>query len=362
MPAKEKTSMRDPKVETNCLSRHNYTWKFEEAYKLDRIDWKEAADNPARIWRPYDEEYMFRMALQMENGYVFPPIVVFDVGLPKDLLATGYHRGQAAKYRDIHIFPAYRIAEPDPYRRAILPSLLNAVEGKSQTREEIFYTVIGVLERFPGTKARDLCIMHGITEAQLSEWKRARAAQVRAEDLGVGTMFSRFPKDLRMKIDKIGNDNTYVGVVDCLHFTRDYQAQTPDDFVKDIYKHGKTEIIAQRMMEQRRKDYLEELVRYKQERGEAKTPQATSTRYMGKINSLIRFRRVFSVAALQLAGVPAAKRPSALNSVCTLITHLTEVKEAIEQLIAADEREISWRKDTSTRTGAHPSAHTSPST
>jgi hypothetical protein len=350
--------MKDPRVE-NCLRANQYTFRYTPAYKLDRIDLKDADQNPARLTRRYDEDHMLQMACRMEAGVEFPGIVVCDVGSDEDELSTGYHRMKAARFCSLTTFPAYIVAEPDPYRRAILPVLLNTIEGKSPSRTDIYMTIMDLVQRFPGTKAANLCAMYGVREDAFLTWRRLEAATERARALGVGGAFTnkQFNQKIREEIGRITNDNIFVGVTEVLALTKNMVSQSAEEFVRSIRRKGTTEVLAQRMIEQRRKDFIEEDARRKQE--DVRTPSSTSTKYMSRVMSLLRFRRSFSVATLQLAGIPPGKRRISLASVRSLIEQLEEVAEALDHLVEQTEKEEEWRTKatTSTNIGAQTSAH-----
>jgi hypothetical protein len=353
----EKGTMKDQRIE-NCLRANQYTFRYTAAYKLDRINMKEADQNPARLTRRYDEEHMLQMACRMEMGVEFPGIVVCDVGGAEDELSTGYHRIKAARFCGQTIFPAYIVVEPDAYRRAILPVLLNTIEGKSPSRTDIFMTIMDLVQRFPGTKAVDLCAIYGVKEDSFLTWRRLEAATERARSLGVGGAFTSklLTQKLREEIGRITNDNVFVGVTEVLALTKNMTSQSADEFVRSIRRKGTTELVAQRMIEQRRKDSIEEDARRKQE--DVRTPSSTSTKYMSRVMSLLRFRRSFSVATLQLAGIPPSKRRISLASVRSLIEQLEEVAEALDHLVGQTEKEEEWRtKAASTRSGEANFAH-----
>src|SRR5215471_3628666 len=112
--------MKEAKVE-NCLNENGYTYKYVPDYKLSRINIQKAKDNPARLYRKYDDDHAFAMSERMAAGVEFPAIVVFDLGTQDDELATGLHRIMAAYANGIKTFEAYVVVEPDPRRRAGLP-------------------------------------------------------------------------------------------------------------------------------------------------------------------------------------------------------------------------------------------------
>lgn len=338
--------MKDLRVE-NCLRDNQYTYRYTSAYKLDRIDMGEADQNPARLTRRYDEDHMLQMACRMEAGVEFPGIVVCDLGGQHDELSTGYHRVKAAQLGSSITFPAYIVAEPDPYRRAILPVLLNTIEGRAPGRTEIYLTIMNLIERFPGTKARDLCKIYGIPEEAFLGWRRLEEINIRARNLGVASTFASktFNQRVRLEIGRIANDNTFVGVIDVLAFTKTMQGQSAEEFVKEIRKSGRTEVIAQRMIEDRRREFVKEEVQRKQE--EVRTPSSISTKYMSRVNGLVKFRRNFSAAALQLAGIPPAKLAASLVTIRTLQGQLDEVADTLEQLVEQHRKEQEWRTSSS---------------
>lgn len=355
--------MKDPRVE-NCLKANQYTFRYVGAYKLERIDMTEADQNPARLTRRYDEDHMLQMACRLEDGVEFPGIVVCDIGGSHDELSTGYHRVKAALFGNVTVFPAYIVAEPDPYRRAILPVLLNTIEGRAPGRIEIYMTIMDLTERFSGTKARDLCKIYGIPEEAFLSWRRLEEISIRARNLGVGSAFSSkvFNQRVRGELGRIANDNTFVGVVDVLSFTKTMQGQSAEEFIKEIRKNGRTEVVAQRMIEERRREFVKEEVQRKQE--EVRTPSSISTKYMSRVNGLVKFRRSFSVASLQLAGIPPTKLPASLAAIRSLQGQLDEVADTLEQLVEQHRKEQEWRtsgKASSTSTGAPHSPGISPS-
>jgi hypothetical protein len=354
--------MKEIKVES-CLKENGYTFRYNPTYKLARIDIPKAKDNPARLHRSFDAEHCLRMGIRMEAGQEFPAIVVFVINEQEDELATGLHRVIAADTLQQTVFTAYEVVEPDPARRAMLPLLLNTYEGKAPTRLEAFLTISDLIRQNPFLKADALCKMYGENVDLYLKWVKAEAVNERARKLGVGTSFASKGLTVKVKetIGTIKNDNTFVGVVDVLAFTKTMQGQSAEEFVKEVKRHGNTEAIAQRMIDERRRDFAAEEAKRKP--GNLRTPSSTSTKYMSAVNRLLRFKRNFSVAALQLAGIPEGKRDQALRAVRDLQCQLDEVAEALARLCEQTEREEEWMKEhRSTKTGEHISEHASPST
>lgn len=185
------------------------TWTLHEALDLDRIDEPASLKNQARF-EPLDHDAVDRYAAAMQVGDQFPPIIVHDAKTARAkqpwIILSGNHRYQAAKRTDTKL-PGYvvdRVDDPTVLLRIAYQD--NARHGLGLSRPERLRHGVHLMDN--GFIQADAARLVGISESQLSTYRRVRDAVERADQLGV-VGFDTLPENVQTKLCRIDWDGPF---------------------------------------------------------------------------------------------------------------------------------------------------------
>lgn len=173
---------RDPKVEA-WLDEHHVIWKFHSALPLDQIDQAKSLANQARIGEPLIAETVETYTAAYKRGDLFPPLIARRTSprAKKMVLIGGNHRYQSASAAGQHTHPVYEIECADE-TAVVLTYSDNARHGQPPSRLERLAQAAHLVEQ--GHTGKDAAAIVGIHEANLSNYRTALKAGMRARQLG----------------------------------------------------------------------------------------------------------------------------------------------------------------------------------
>jgi ParB-like chromosome segregation protein Spo0J len=129
---------RDKTIE-KFLNDQGVKWQYDARFTISRIDIDASRRNQVRTGDHVDEDQVIVYAAAMENGEMFPPIVLDGTRLPrgKAVVADGNHRLKAAKdLMDVATIESYVITEATELQLLLTMFKGNAKNGLSLSRQD----------------------------------------------------------------------------------------------------------------------------------------------------------------------------------------------------------------------------------
>jgi len=213
--------MRDPKVEAK-LKEWDYIFRYHSAIDFTLIDILGAKDNPARYGKPIDQERIDNMSVAAKSGSEFPAIVVcrnIDPGLYRYNLGegSGLHRVLAMRKAGISECDCYVVSEPDADKRKMLPTLLNAIEGQTNSAVDRYRAILDALTNKFGNRDT-LCGAYAVKVSNYNNWEKLEKLKQRLERMGYSP--AKFNNEIIKEFGKITNDRVLQRVIS---FVLDYK-------------------------------------------------------------------------------------------------------------------------------------------
>jgi hypothetical protein len=346
--------MRDTKTEQQ-LDRGGFTWRFVEAFPINKIDLAASKANPARLLRQLDKERCLEMAVAMEAGVDFPAIVLSEEPNNLFILATGMHRLEGADVIKRTTFDAYIVIETDPYRRELLMRSINCIEGRGQTRDENL-AHCAELHRLFGRPVDDLAAAFNLKITAIRDYLRSIKFDEHAEQLGVGDLSRGFPQRMKQDLSTIKIDVLLVDTIRLIKSTK-MSGSSAKQLIKEITE-CRGEKAGLRILEQRRQEALQ-----REESAKAKYGRhgmAIPTKAMKPVRTILALSAKYAndASKLQWGALEEAQLSrdlTALNDLMDIVPGwISEIKLSLKQY----EKVKSWK---ASMTGDRASAASSPS-
>jgi hypothetical protein len=330
------------------LKEHGYTFKFVQDYPLNKLDMAEAAANPARLARKFEDNLAYQYALDYESGADFPAILVLErPGRELDQLGGGTHRVAAAGAARKTAHDAIVVREADPARIDLLLRVANSRGiGMGETEKGKLMHISELRRAYPNRfKIDDLARDFGVKRATILLYLRVSAAEERADRLGVGTFFSapqRLSSGLKVELNALQSDHVFVAATNLIQSHQQVlRGEMGAELVKGLREAG-TERRAFAILSDRDKE-LTEAQEDRRTKG-TKTPSGRLTKYLSHVHSLVR-NFPGSAQKLYLAGLGSwrtMKRELKLIRQSQEI--LSDLGTELEQLIAEAEKAAEWKE------------------
>lgn len=334
--------MKDARTE-NKLIAGGYAYKFVPNFDLSKIDWDAAVSNPARLGRKIDEHRITGIGLALLDGVDIPAIVVILHDDGNYEVATGCHRGLAAKEAKVSTLDAYVVVEADPYRREILIKALNTVEGVNNSHAENLAHIADLLERHPTAAAKDLAAAFGVKGPQISDYLSLLKFQARADKLDVKHAFLGLQSNtIRLRLGRLSSDTTFVEAVRLLSQTR-IVGKEADELIAKIRREP-TEAAASKLIANTLQTWEAAQKRAAIKFGK-RQGRATSTKYMQIVRRLYRFMPIWSVNKLHLGDRPRDEIAEDKSIVKELMDQLQDVYDDLDNLEQKYRKEEAWRNE-----------------
>lgn len=178
------------------LDRLGVTWRFNPDLRLAKVDQHAGLANQVRH-QAIHEEVVERYTAAMNDGAVFPPIIVTDTDPAVPL--GGNHRIAAGLGSRCSTMPAYMVTGNDQQLRRIRFED-NARHGLAPTPAERVEHAVALMA--DGMSQRDAAAIVGIPQPKLSIAAAALRATQRATDAGVDG-FNRLPEMVRYELSRL---------------------------------------------------------------------------------------------------------------------------------------------------------------
>jgi hypothetical protein len=306
----------------------NYKFRYVEKLLFSDIDLKASEENPARLRRKIDDLLVNEYGLAMLEGAPFPAIVVFAVDQAKYLVGTGMHRIKATKDCKLDWHDAYIVTEPDQYRQELLLRLLNGIEGKRDTRQDVTHHIFSMHEKFPNTTIPELAKMFHIPAATaLSAWNEYQGIK-RASKLGFDFDNGNQPQNTIIALNKIGSDIVYQKAAELPHYYN-VTGRMVENMVRDVNAVKTKGQDAEMAVVKKYHDQAEEEQRRIKSRV-GKTSSTMGTKFIGGCRGLSR-QASKGVEHLHLSALVNPR--DSLNAILDLKDHLNKVQAELERII-----------------------------
>lgn len=166
------------------LDQHHVEWSFDPEVPVERIDVKRSLQNQARVGEPLIGEVVDRYAAAMTNGSTFPALVAYRPSKRARLvLIGGNHRLAAATKAGHESVPVYVCGPVEPEAVAALTYEDNARHGMPPSTAERVRQAVHLIGL--GWTAKAAAAAVSVSEAQVSQARKATEGSQRARDLGV---------------------------------------------------------------------------------------------------------------------------------------------------------------------------------
>jgi len=351
--------MRDPKKE-QTLNELGFAWEFVQDYPINKIDWKEADENHARLGVKLDLDVAVGYAEAMEAGADWTAITVKHTGEPLDQLIDGRHSTAAMKLAkpERKTVDAYVIRDHDPYRIDMLIRISNVNNGRESSVSERLLHIAEMRRIWPHTTLKELSQRFHVKQKVITEYIKVLDSEKRAEGLGVGHIIRgsrhQFSMDIKRALNTLQNDVVFVRAVQLLaKHPLELRGQAGNDFVTSLRDAG-SERRAMQLMEARD----QEISRSEEERKLRKsvTPRTYIDRFMSEVRR-VQKRFPGSVEKLYMEGYTCPQLRRERKLVDQVIDILMDTRVKMDTLIEEQERTEAWQSE---RLGKLTSDATSP--
>ena len=231
--------MRDQKTE-NFLNECQAKWQYVERVDFSEIDMKASEENPARSDRRLDQERALSYGLAMLNGVEFPALVLLNHPNPTDkvkwIVSTGMHRIEGARCADRNYFDAYCVTEADAYKREYINRMLNSIEGRGMTVNEVINHLLWLHENFPSNPLTELAkganLKPGIVQNAFNEHK----AKLRARKFNYDFDRAKLPQKSCLLLGSIHSDVVFEKACDVACMIPGVTSNDVSDMVREVRK------------------------------------------------------------------------------------------------------------------------------
>lgn len=194
------------------LDRHEgLVWRFEAALPLTEIDMAASLANQSRF-DPLDVPTVERYVTAIEDGAVFPPIIVRGqvAGAEGLVILGGVHRTEALRRAGRVSSPAYVVLCEDLVALEVAYGD-NATHGLPPSEAERLAHAVHLVElgRDGATAARVV----GINPQRVYRQLTSRRVDKRAADLGVAAELQLVAASIRPRLESLGDDDLFVRVI-----------------------------------------------------------------------------------------------------------------------------------------------------
>lgn len=237
------------------LNSHSLGYDFKPI-QVSQIDTKSSLRNQARIGAPLNDDQVLMYASAMENGDLFPPIVVYmKPETKKYVVIDGNHRVAAYQMTNTAKVNAYVIDKPSNAQVLLLTFEANTKHGLPTSMDERLRQAVVLVEH--GSSQTAAAQRLGIPIRRVENAIRGRKSDRRADMLGVNRRWHDLRPSTRQMFSALRNDNVFKAFADLVIVTgmggQDVQSyisrlneqpteQKALDVVQSIYEQRKGEI------------------------------------------------------------------------------------------------------------------------
>lgn len=284
-------------VVENYLTRLGikFEWKM---VPFEEINLERSLKNQARlITEPLMPEVVERYTLAMEaDDASFPGIVAYHTNNGK-LLVDGNHRYVAftnTKPPKGSLIGVYLLKTDDKLLLSLVTRGINSINGVPQSRDEAIEQALVVMEQYPTVAASKISAIFGLSEAVLSQAKRARKVEQFLVSKRVNTNY--LSRNTLLELNKLsGNETVLLAASEMIARCRPGHAQ-----LKEIIGGIKEKKSESTQLEAIRKAE-DEVTRYSSKPVERK--MSIKSQYFRALHTLLALTRKYpSLAHLQITG------------------------------------------------------------
>lgn len=307
---------QDLRIE-KMLDDHHVTWTFEAAFPLDHLDMKASLNNQARVSEPLDLETVERYTADYRRGDVFPALVArrSSPRAKAVVLVGGNHRASAALAAGIAAHPIYVIT-CEPETAQLLSYADNRLHGKPPSKLERLAQAAHLVESGHTNKAA--AAMLGVTEPELSNYRKVAATSRHAREIGVGSEYDSLPQATRLHLAAVTSDPVFSEATKLVAVCQ-MTAPATGDLVKRLGK-ARSEEAQLTLLGSELEDRRAEL----QARAQRSTSRVAATGY-SKASSAFT-----TLLGVDPGGVAGSTPPADISRM------RRRLKEVVEQLVAID--------------------------
>jgi hypothetical protein len=326
------------------LKANGYVFKFVQDFPLDQIDMAEAANNPARLGRAFDNNLAYEYAQAYEAGDDFPALLLIEVaGQPLKRLGGGTHRvfGAGAAKKTTH--DVILVREPDEARIDLMMRVANSKGvGRGETEKGKLQHIAELRRLYSQFKVDDLSKHFSVRRPTVLMYLRVSAAEERGERFGLGQVLGRMSQDLKVELNGLQSDTVFVGASRLVESHLSVlRGETGVELVKTLRDAG-TERRALSIIADRDKE-LTEAADDRKAKG-IRTPPGKLTKYLGYLHALVR-HFPGSVQKLYLAGLGSWRTMSReLKMVRKSKEILSDLEAELVRMMAEAEKAAEWKQ------------------
>ncbi len=204
----------DPATRT-LLDATGVTWELWPSEPLDRIDIDGSQGFQVRR-DGVNREVVDRYVAAMENGDVFPPLIVARLDDDTRIVLGGNHRYHAANKANLDEFDQIIVEAPTPAQCARIAFGDNANHGVPTTELERIDHVLWLCDNDGMTRA-EACRLVGISTAKVARELETRNARDRAKSLGVApNMMSVLKATTIWRAAALSDDTVFVAYLEAV--------------------------------------------------------------------------------------------------------------------------------------------------
>lgn len=207
------TGSADPEIEA-WLKERGVQFTFTPDFSIYQINMERSLANQARIGAPLIEEVVERYQIAMENGAVFPPVVLYQDG-KSFVVVDGNHRVSAADRAGLNAVDAYVLKNPSPTQVSVLTYEANTRHGEPTTSVERERQAVHLIEQ--GTSKSEAAKLLGVKLARLEYVMSDQEASKRLATLGYDP--ADFTVTHRRRMHNIHSDVVFAAVADLVKAT-----------------------------------------------------------------------------------------------------------------------------------------------
>jgi len=192
------------------LDSHGATYDLR-TIKSEQVDRAASHRNQARIAEPVNEETAVLYGAAMEQGDLFPPIVVSLGRDGKAVVIDGNHRVAGYDLTGAKSFEAYVLSNLTDAQRSVLTFEANTKHGLPTSLQERLRQAIHLVEL--GTTHKEAARMLGLPLARVANAVNRNDVDRRLQSLGV-ERWDRLPATARARLYAIRSDKVLKAIVD----------------------------------------------------------------------------------------------------------------------------------------------------
>jgi hypothetical protein len=189
------------------LTDREFDWEFVN-YDMSQIDVKRSRENQARIGKPIDDELVNQYVIALENGDVFPAIVLAEGGNRKALVVDGNHRDEAHRQAKETKIWAYVIKGAPQAAITLLTYEANAKHGKMTSEHERLVQAMHLIDG--NVSAEEAARRLGLPVSKVRDHASMNRVDQRADEVGISRVqWDQLPAGTKKRLGQITTDEGF---------------------------------------------------------------------------------------------------------------------------------------------------------